>query len=71
MTTVDEAMTGLAEAKVSHGGDPLEASIAYLADWLRDHAFSEAEAIDLVWEAAWILDRRGRRVEPTREEEDA
>ena len=59
--TVDAALSGLTGAKIEHRYEASseELSIGYLVAYLRRHEFSEAELIDVVWEAAAILERRG------------
>ena len=58
--TVDAALTGLTGAKVELRGEASseELSIGYLVAYLRHHRFSEAELIDVVWEAAAVRDKR-------------
>ena len=57
---VDAGLTGLTGAKIEHAGaaSDTEISIGYLVAYLRHHRFSEAELIDVVWEAADIIERR-------------
>lgn len=57
---VDRALSGLTAAKIDAGPGSCEreVGIRYLAKYLRRHAFDAGEVIDLVWEAAGIVDKR-------------
>lgn len=58
---IEAALNGLTAAKLEAVDDAsaAELSIGYLVAYLRHHRFSEAELIDVVWEAAATLERRG------------
>ena len=57
---VERALSGLTAAKIDAGPGSCEreVGIRYLGAYLRRHAFDAGEVIDLVWEAARIVDKR-------------
>ena len=59
---VEAALTGLTGAKIEHAGEAsgVEISIGYLVAYLRDHDFTAAELVDLVWKAAEAVEQRGQ-----------
>ena len=68
--TVEAALDGLTAAKIAaRPGDPYEASIAWVARYLHEHEFTPEEIVDLVWEAARILDGRADPERPIARED--